>query len=136
MSWSNDCEDHISVKHFSVEGQLEFRALFFAPRRAPFNFFESKEPCNNIIQYVRRMFTLTECEELMPEWLDCVQGVIDSEDLPITISRETLQQNKLLRVIKKALINKCSEMFAELAEQRADYKKFYEQFDQCLKSSK
>ena len=86
--------------------------------------------------YVRRMFTLTDCEELMPEWLDFVQGVIDSEDLPITISRETLQQNKLLRVIKKALIKKCSEMFAELAEQRDDYKKFYEQFDQCLKSSK
>ncbi|GJZ78599.1 heat shock cognate protein 80 [Tanacetum coccineum] len=110
-SLTNDWEDHLSVKHFSVEGQLEYKAVSLSfPRGHP-------------------LTSLTKEGSLKTSAF----GIVDSEDLPLNISREMLQQNKILKVIRKNLVKKCIEMFQEIAENKEDYNKFYESFSKNLK---
>lgn len=133
-SLSADWNDHLAVKHFSVEGFLRFTAMLFIPKHlTSCNDLFLNEQKSNIKLYVKHVFITEYSEDILPKYMNFVKGIVDSDDLPLNISRQMLQQNKILKVIKWHLTKKCLQLFEELAEDKDLYKQFYNQFSSNLK---
>ncbi len=130
-----DWDSHLAVKHFVAEGQVVFTGLLYVPKHVPFDMFDRAKRSNNMRMYVRRVFITDDCQDtFFPEWLAFVKGVVDSEDLPLNISREMLQKSRVTNVIKKSVVKKSIEMLTDLAGDRPeDYAKFWEAFGKNIK---
>ena len=132
-SISNDYNIPITKCHFRAEGQIEFNCLLYIPEKSTYDLFESKDKSKNIKLFVKRIFIMDDCEELCPEWLRFMKGVVDSKDVPLNVSRELLQQNRVLRQINKIITKKCLELFTELSLNKDKYNKFYDNYCKMLK---
>jgi molecular chaperone HtpG len=136
-SISNDWEDHLSVIHFSVEGNVVFRSVLFVPRRVPFGLFDpsSTKSSSGVKLYVRRVYISDDVKEMVPDYLSFIRGVVDSDDLPLNISREVLQKSgSVLRDIRKHVTKKALEMIGRVAESHPeDYITLYRAFSKKLK---
>lgn len=134
-SITKDYDENIAHLHFNVEGGIEFSSIMYLPNRGPFDMFGSQnKDQNNVKLYVKKVFIMDDCKELIPEWLSFVKGVVDCKDLPLNVSRELLQQNKTLGKIKTQLVKKTIEMMQTLADDKPDdYKTFYDAFNKNIK---
>jgi len=130
---TNDWDEAAGYKHFSAEGNISLKGLIYIPKRPPFDMFSKQNKKSKVKLYVRRVFITDDCNELMPDYLTFVSGVVDSEDLPLNVSREILQQNKMLKVIRKILIKKSLELVEDLKEDEEEYQNFYNNFSKSLK---
>jgi len=114
---SKDHENPLTYTHFSAEGEIEFKSILFIPSQAPYDLFENYYGKSSALKlYVRRVLITEEFEELMPRYLNFIKGVVDSDDLPLNVSREQLQQLKMIKVMSKKLIRKAIDMIRALAE--------------------
>ena len=131
---THDWEPPLEAIHFKAEGTTEYTALLYLPKRKPIGLFDPNEPKSKVQLYVRRVFITADCEELMPAWLRFVPGVVDSADLPLNVSRETLQHARQLGQIKKRLVRKVLDSLTSLlSERREDYEAFWGEFGPVLK---
>jgi molecular chaperone HtpG len=130
---THDFQPPLTYRHFKIEGTQEFAGLVYVPSRAPFDLFEP-DAKHGVRLHVRRVLVMESCEELVPRWLRFVRGVVDSEDLPLNVSRELLQDSKIVRTIRKQVQNQVLDALGDLAKDKpADYEKFWLQFGAVLK---
>ena len=131
---SHDFQSPLEVVHWNVEGATEFRALIYIPQKAPFEMFMPEEKHRGVQLYVKRVFITDNCEELAPQYLRFLRGVVDSSDLPLNISREMLQENRLIRVMRKNVVKKTLDTLEGMRDKNRDkYADFWTQFGQVLK---
>ncbi|GAA9592749.1 molecular chaperone HtpG [Helicobacter pylori] len=132
QSFAHDNSEPLSYIHNKVEGSLEYTTLFYIPSKAPFDLFRVDYK-SGVKLYVKRVFITDDDKELLPSYLRFVKGVIDSEDLPLNVSREILQQNKILANIRSASVKKILSEIERLSKDEKNYHKFYEPFGKVLK---
>ncbi|MFP6251368.1 molecular chaperone HtpG [Helicobacter pylori] len=132
QSFAHDNSEPLSYIHNKVEGSLEYTTLFYIPSKAPFDLFRVDYK-SGVKLYVKRVFITDDDKELLPSYLRFVKGVIDSEDLPLNVSREILQQNKILANIRSASVKKILSEIERLSKDKENYHKFYEPFGKVLK---
>lgn len=127
-------DDPMAYKHFSVEGSASIKGLLYIPKRSPFNMFQQTEKTKcNVKLYVKRVFITDDFKELMPNYLDFISGIVDTEDLPLNVSREILQQNKMLKLIRKTLVKKSIELIENIKTDEKTYNSFYQSFSKNIK---
>merc|ERR1712078_711009 len=115
---SKDYLDPLAYTHFNAEGEIEFKSILFLPKKAPFDMMDNYWTKKSEVKlYVRRVLVAEKFEELLPRYLNFVRGVVDSDDLPLNVSREQLQQNKIMKVISKKLVRKGLELMKKLAKE-------------------
>jgi len=131
-SISNDNDDSLIHIHTQAEGTLDYSTLFFIPKKAPFDMYNADYK-SGIKLYIKRVFITDDDKELMPTYLRFVRGIIDSEDLPLNVSREILQQNRVLSKIKSNSVKKILDEFMKLAKNEDKYSEFYEQYGKPIK---
>jgi molecular chaperone HtpG len=130
---SHDWEKPLAHRHFHVEGTQMFAGLVFLPARPPFDLFDQSAK-HGVRLHVRRVFVMESCEELLPKYLRFVKGLVDSEDLPLNVSRELLQDSRAIKTIKKQIVSQTLAMIEEVAKDRPeDYKSFWKSFGAVLK---
>uniref|UniRef100_A0A8C4HRN7 Histidine kinase/HSP90-like ATPase domain-containing protein n=1 Tax=Dicentrarchus labrax TaxID=13489 RepID=A0A8C4HRN7_DICLA len=133
-TFSKDSDDPLAYIHFMAEGEVTFRSILFVPTSAPRGLFDEYGSKKNdyIKLFVRRVFITDDFNDMMPKYLNFVKGVVDSDDLPLNVSRETLQQHKLLKVIRKKLVRKTLDMIKKIAEEQYN-DKFWKEFGTNIK---
>uniref|UniRef100_A0A4W5PHY6 Endoplasmin n=1 Tax=Hucho hucho TaxID=62062 RepID=A0A4W5PHY6_9TELE len=133
-TFSKDTDEPLSHIHFTAEGEVTFKSILFVPASAPRGMFDEYGTKKNdfIKLFVRRVFITDDFNDMMPKYLNFVRGVVDSDDLPLNVSRETLQQHKLLKVIRKKLVRKTLDMIKKIAEEQYN-EKFWKEFGTNIK---
>ncbi|KRZ15226.1 Endoplasmin, partial [Trichinella zimbabwensis] len=131
-SLTKDYSSALAYTHFQAEGEVSFKSILFIPERAPSDLYrESMKRNSNIKLYVRRVFISDEFEDFMPKYLSFIKGIVDSDDLPLNVSRETLQQNKLIKVIRKKLVRKVLDLLKKLPKEK--FEKFWKEYSTVIK---